>query len=171
MPPWLQSGLNLVWKHRDSILRFPIICGFAAVVVGTLVFKFSPTDLERADAEVKKARVAIVSLEEEAGQHLENAMKYRKRLTTIRKSLEEGKDLPDPAWLEWCEAMADGNTRLQKAHYARRDNLLRLIAQYLRLLAEAECEILRAKDARDRGTPYVVAPRIQELLAPVLASR
>jgi hypothetical protein len=171
LPPWLHFGVNCAWKHRDSIRRFAIMCGFAAVITGGLIYKFSPTDLARADADVDKARVIILSLDEEARQQLENARKHKKRLAEIRKSLEEEKDSKDTARLEWREAMADGNSRLQTAHYARHDNLLRLIAQYLRLLAEAECEILRAKGARDRGTPYVVAPRVQDLLAPILTKR
>ena len=52
----------------DSILRFAIVCALAAGIVGALVYKFSPSDLERADADIKKARVLILSLEEEALQ-------------------------------------------------------------------------------------------------------
>lgn len=171
LPPWLHSGLKLAWNYRNTIGH---IIGLAAIL-GTALplfwYRFSPTDLERAEDDLKRARIVIVSFDGEALQHLEEARKYKKRLAQIREALEEGKDSTDTACLAWCEAMADGNTRLQKANYARRDNLLHLMAQYLRLLAEAECEVLLAKDARDRGTPYRVAPRVRELLAPILADR
>ena len=73
--------------------------------------------------------------------------------------------------MEWIAASADAHTQLSKANWERRDNGLHLAAEYRRLIAEAECEILRAKDARDHGTPYKVAPRVRDLLAPVLNTR
>jgi len=171
LPPWLLIGVNWGWKRRDSIRRVAVMCALAAAIVGILVYRFSPTDLERADADIKKARVVIISLDEEANQQLEDAARHRKRAAELRKTLEEKKGSPDTAMVEWCEAMLHSHTQMQKAKDHRRDNLVRLTAQSMRLLAEAECEILRAKDARDRGTPYVVAPRVQELLAPVVAAR
>ncbi len=171
VPPWLLSGAIWAWKHRDSARVFASLGAVVVLVVGGLLYKFSPGDLERADADLKRARIVVNSLEAEAWKEIEAARGHRKRAAEIRKLIEQCTGTPDGPWDEWADAQARGHAQLDKAKCERRDNLLHLAAQYLRLLAEAESEFLRAKDARDRGTPYPVAPRVQELLAPVLANR
>jgi hypothetical protein len=74
-------------------------------------------------------------------------------------------------WVERNQAISDSHSQLSRANAERRDTLIHLTAVYVRLVTEAEAELLRAKDARDRGVPYKVAPRVREILSPILSAR
>ncbi len=173
-PPWRESLQVFVWRYRDQ-LRAALGLAAAAVTLavlaalaGLVVYSFTPTDIERAEADVRKARAVVVALEWEAGSCSKDAEGHKLYAAEHQKRADEP---PYKEWLEWERSMAYGHAELARAKFDRRDTLARLCATYLRLLAEAEGEILRAKDARDRGTPYKVAPRVRDLLAPVLAAR
>ncbi len=158
---------SLAWKLQAAL---PPAVALATLTCG-LLYLLGPTDIERAEADLQKARGVVVALDAESKACLTDAKGHKVRAAEHRKLLAEHPDTPDVEWLEWHRAMADGHFRLYRAKEARRDNLLHLAAEYLRLTAEAECEILRAKDARDRGTPHQVAPRVRDLLVPVISGR
>ena len=171
LPPWLRTGMTWVWKRRRTIGQNLLLLIVVAANVGVLAYHFSPTDLERAESDIKRARATIEALEAESDRELEDAIGHRKRATVLQKHVDENRDTADLVCLEWCKSSAHAESKLNRAKRARRDNLLHLAGEYRRLLAEAECELLRAKDARDRGTPYKVAPRVREILTPALASQ
>jgi hypothetical protein len=153
------------------MIRVAAQLAVGVVAIAVVIYKLSPTDLERADADVKRAWVVINVLEDEAQKNIDDARGHRARAAEIRQTMDKSRGITDPPWFEWCAAKAENHTRLANAKRDRRDSLLHLTVEYLRLLAEAECEIIRAKNARDHGTPYEVAPRVREILTPVLAGR
>lgn len=171
IPGWLRPALDLACKHRATVVPAVALALAVAATVGVLIYQLSPTDIERAEADLAKAQARVSALDDEAYSRVEEARHHATRAAEIQTHLEERKDSKDAEWLEWRRATAYTQSQLAQAKYARRDNLLHLSAEYRRLLTEAECEVLRAKDARDRGTPYTVAPRVRELLAPVLNTR
>jgi hypothetical protein len=131
----------------------------------------APTDIEQAEADLRSARTVTTALIDEAFQHEADARGHRSHAECHRNLLDEHADTNDAEWVEVQQALADGHAQLARVHGSRRDNLFHVAAEHLRLLAEAESEILRAKDARDRGCPYPVAPRVRALLTPVLPAR
>lgn len=161
---WVRNHSTLVAKVLTHAVGLAAVAGF-------LVYQNTPTDIERAEADLHKARAVVMALDEESVNHQKDARLHHARAAEFRKIADDNRDTTDTAWLEWHRAMADSHAQLRRAKSARRDNLYHLTAGYLRLFAEAECEILRAKDARDRGTPYAVAPRVRHLLAPVISVR
>lgn len=163
LPQWTRSILSLA----PAVALAVTLAG----LVGGLVYLLGPTDLERAEADLRKARAVVVALDNDADASLKEAKGHKLRSAEHRQQLDKNPDVEDAEWREWHQAMADGHAQLHRAKDARRDTLLHLTTEYLRLLAEAEGEILRAKDARDRGTPHRVAPRVHDLLAPVLSGR
>ncbi len=171
VPDWLRSLLALVWKHRAAAAPVVALAVTLVGLAGGLFYLFSPTDVERAEADVQKARAVVMALDDESVSCQKDARLHQARAAEFRKLADDNRDTTDTAWLDWHRAMADSHSQLRRAKSARRDNLYHLTAEYLRLLAEAECEILRAKDARDRGTPYKVAPRVRELLTPMISAR
>jgi hypothetical protein len=166
--PWRDALNAFVWRHRDDIRGIIVVAVGLAAVAGALAYRFSPTDIERAEADLVKARAIVCALDDESEVQQKEAAKHSARASEFRKIADENKDTKDTPWLEWHRAMADGHSQLYRAKRDRRDNLTHLTAVYLRLIAEAECEILRAKDARNRGTPYKVTPRVRDILAPIL---
>lgn len=159
---WVRNHPTLVAKVLTHAVGLAAVAGF-------LLYQTTPTDIERAEADLRKARAVVAAFDEEAGVCVTAAKGHKRRAAEHQKQVDENPNEPDAEWLEWQRSMAHGHAKLARANYARRDTLIRLSAAYLRLLAEAESEILRAKDARDRGTPHKVAPRVRELLAPVLS--
>ena len=142
------------------------VFGSLGFILGCLL---SPTDIEQAESDLAKARAIVVALDAESEIQQEETVKHNACAADYRRIADDNKDTTDLRWLEWNRAMADGHSQISRAKRDRRDNLFHIIAVYLRLVAEAESEILRANDARDRGTPYKVAPRVRELLAPILS--
>lgn len=158
-------------RIRRWWLAVAVVLVAAAVSAALVVLPLIPSDLDQAEAELVKARVVVCAHEEDAVACGKDAKGHRVRAAEYRKDAGDHRDTSDVEWLEWHQAMADGHAQLARAKSDRRNTLTHLNATYLRLLAEAECEILRAKDARDRGTPYEVAPRVRAILAPVLGGR
>lgn len=155
-------------RGRRRWLAVAVALAAAAVPAALVVRHLASSDLDEAEAELVKARAVVCADEEESLACEAEAKGHRLRAAAYQKKADEHRDTSDVEWLEWHHALADGHAQLARAKSARRDTLTHLNATYLRLLAEAECEILRAKDARDRGTPYEVAPRVRDLLKPVL---
>ena len=171
VPIWWQSLSVQVWNQRDWIRGSALACFVAAAVVGGLIYGFMPDDLHQAYAEMSKAWTLMQANKAEADEHL-NKIEWRKgRIVYLRTELEKAKRTPDKALAEFCEAAIAANEQVQKAEKSRRDNLLCLCAEHARLLAQAESEFRRAQDAKDRGAPYPVTPRVRAILAPVLAAR
>lgn len=162
---------TLGWKLRAALVPVVALAVTLAGLAGGLFYLLGPTDVERAEADLQKARAVVMALDDESVSCQKDARLYKTRAAEYQKLTDDNRDTTDAAWLDWHRAMADGHAQLRRANSARRDNLYHLTAEYLRLLAEAESEILRAKDARDRGTPYKVAPRVRELLAPIISAR
>lgn len=171
MPRWARSVESFAREHRALLAPVVALAVTLAGLAGGLFYLFAPSDIERAEADLRKARAVIVALDNEADAALQEAKGHKLRAAKHRQELAKHADVDDAEWRAWQQAMADGHARLHRAKDARRDTLLHLTSEYLRLLAEAEGEILRAKDARDRGTPHQVAPRVRNLLAPVLSGR
>lgn len=171
LPPWARSVQSLAYRHRVVLAPALALAVSLAGLTGGLFYLFAPNDIERAEADLRKARAVVVALDTEADSALKEAKGHKLRAAEHRQELAKHPDVDDAEWRAWQQSMADGHARLHRAKDARRDTLLHLTSEYLRLLAEAEGEILRAKDARDRGTPHQVAPRVRDLLAPVLSSR
>lgn len=170
-PPWRRSAGTFVRANRGRLLALVHAAGIATLL-GILAYQhLGPTDIERAEADLQKARDIVAALDAESDTCQKEARGHKARAAEFQKRAEEDKDTTDAEWLEWNRAMADGHAQLGRAKRDRRDNLFHLVSVDLRLLAEAECEIIRAKDARDRGTPYKVAPRVRDLLAPILGTR
>ena len=170
LPTWLHSGLSVAWKLRNTVGQCFGFVAVAAVVGAIYWFHFRPTDLERATSDLKRAWVVIDSFEDEAELQSRKADAHADCSRQFQTKLEKNKDASDKCWLEWCKSAAQSHKQLIQARFERYNSLLDLAGQYRRLAAEAECEILRAKSARDRGTPYPVAPRIQAILAPILTT-
>ena len=170
-PLWPDAVHAFVWRHRDSLRSALGLTAALVALAGIAAYRLTPTDIERAEDDLRNARAVVVAFDNEADAALKEAKGHKLRAAEHRKQLDTHPDVDDAEWRAWQQAMADGHARLHRAKDARRDTLLHLVADYLRLLAEAECEILRAKDARDHGTPYKVAPRVRDLLAPVLSTR
>lgn len=170
IPDWIWSFQAFAWRHRESIRPAAAAAVVLVALAGLLVYLLSPSDMERAEADIKKAWVVVQDLEDESDQQGKDARGHSQRAAEYRDAGNETKAATDETYLEWCDSSAHAHRQLAKAKRARRDNTLHLAAEYRRLLSEAECEILRAKDARDRGTPYKVAPRVRDILAPVLGS-
>lgn len=171
IPPWLRALGTSVRRNRSDILGVVALLVLVAALAGVLLYLFGPSDIDRAEADLKKAWAVLNALEEETAQARNDARGHTKRAAEYRKVADEDKDSTDAPRAEWYAASADSHAQLAKANWERRDNGLHLAAEYRRLIAEADCEILRAKNARDRGTPYKVAPRVRDLLAPLLAAR
>lgn len=167
---WVRSLDCWAWKNRVAVVP-AALAALVAAAVGLLVHFLGPTDIEQAEAELVKARAVVCADEEESLACGAEAKGHWLRSAAYQKKADEHRDTSDVEWLEWHHALADGHAQIGRAKFARRDTLTHRTAVNLRLLAEAECEILRAKDARDRGTPYEVAPRVRDLLAPVRAGR
>jgi hypothetical protein len=170
LPPWLRPLCDHVRKHREAFLAFAALL---AIVAGLLVlanYFFGPTDIDRAESAVEKAWAALKEIEDDSSRAGKEAHRQEKRAAEFRKVAEEEADSTDTARVEWLDSSARSLRQLSKAYWERRDNCLHLAAEYRRLLAEAECEVLRAKNARDRGTPYKVTPRVREILTPILAA-
>jgi hypothetical protein len=162
-------GLERVKAFARLLRDFVAVCT-VSLSFGLLIGSFFvPNDIERAEADLAKARAIVCALDRESDAQQEETVKHKERASEHQRIADKNKDTTDLPWLEWNRAMADGHSQIGRAKRDRRDNLTHLTAVYLRLLAEAESEILRAKDARDRGTPYKVAPRVHEILAPILS--
>ena len=167
--PWRRPLANSGRRNRGRSLIAAFNVAGIATLLGILAYQqFCPSDIERAEADLQKARNIVCALDEESAACQKEARGHKERAAEFRKRADENKDTTDAEWLEWTRAMADGHAQLGRAMRDRRDNLFHLVSQNLRLLAEAESEIIRAKDARDRGTPYKVAPRVRDILAPIL---
>jgi hypothetical protein len=171
IPPWLRSLHTSVRRHRNDLLAVVALGIAVTALAGLLFYFFGPTDIDRAEADLKKAWAVLNALEDETAQARNDARGHTKRAAELRKVADEDKDSTDAPRMEWIAASADSHAQLAKANWERRDTGLHLAAEYRRLIAEADCEILRAKNARDRGTPYKVSPRVRDLLAPLLAAR
>jgi hypothetical protein len=166
---WLRYLDRWTWQNRAVVVPIAL-AGLAAAAVGLVAHFFGPTDLERAESDLRKAGAVVNAIEAEAPRQLKDWREHRQEAAHYRKLADENKDSSDVEFLEWHLATARGHSRLAGAASDRRDHLLRLAAEYRRLLAEAQCEILEAKEARERGMPYEVAPRVRELLKPILTN-
>jgi hypothetical protein len=169
-PRWGSSGWSSTRKNRGALIAAAVPLVLLAAVAGLFLHRHGSTDLERAEADIEKARRIVRALEAESDEQVVAAETHKKKAAEYRRAVAENQDTSDATWLEWQEAMAARHARLREAKNTRRDTVLHLAAEYRRLLTEAECELLRAKDARDRGTPYKVAPRIRAILTPVLGT-
>lgn len=170
--PRFRPGQSWARKHRNTLApAIAIAIVTLAALGGGLAYQLCPTDIERAEADVARAWSVVNALETECEQQRDDAVHHKARAAHHQKILDQNPGSPDGEWLEWEKVAASRHTQLRAATLARRDNLIHLSTVYRRLLAEAETEVLRAKDARDRGTPFRVAPRVRELLAPVLSAR
>ncbi len=169
-PEWLQYARTLAWKHRTVVVPAVSVLLVVALLLSTLFYQLSPTDIERAEADLHKSWAVVNDIEEEAPRRLKDCRGHNLRAAELRKLVAENESSSDFEWLEWQRAKAQGHAQLATAADERRDHLLRLAAEYRRLIAEANREILRAKDARERGTPYAIAPRVRELLKPILTN-
>ncbi len=171
VPPWLSWALRWLWSHREQVIP-PLGVGLAVAALGlTLYLRFAPTDLDRAEAELIRARVVVQKLESDAHRSLKEANAYSDWAAEHRKTVEGDKNTHDRVWLRWRESYLDACTQLHFDHIQRRHALLSLATAYMPLLAEAEGEILRSRTAGDQGHPVKVATRVREILAPILANR
>lgn len=169
--PWRDTAHAFAWRHRDALRAALGLAAVLAALGGLAAYQLAPTDLERAEADLRKARAVVIDLQEEGVRAGEDARRHARNAAEGRRAAADTDESADPGYRGYCESLAAANKQVSAANWARRDALIHLTAGYLRLLAEAECEILRAKDARDHGTPYTVAPRVRDLLAPVLNTR
>lgn len=142
----------------------------AAGVIAAVTHRPAPTDIDQAEASLHASWAVINRLEAEADeQHLASSG-HRERGNEHQKMVDGSKAEPDAPWVEWHRASAHGHSRLATATSTRRDHLLKLSAEYRRLIADANCVILQARDAGERGTPMTVAPRVREILRPILSN-
>lgn len=169
-PDGIWSALSLSRKYRELVFRTVGVVLALGAVAGTLFYLFRPGDIQRAEADLQKSLPVVKALEVEAVQKQKECRVHEQLAAEYRKSAEARKDSEDLAALEWYGAYAVRHEQLASAASDRRDHLLRLAAGYHRLTAEAHCEILRAKEARERGTPYEVAPKVREILKPILTN-
>lgn len=171
LPRWARSAQSLAYRHRAVLAPAFALAVTLAGLAGGLFYLSAPGDIERAEADLHKAHAIVTCLHEEGIRAGEDARRHSRNAAEGRKAAADTDGSADPGYREYCESLAAANRQVSTAKWARRDALARLTAGYLRLLADAECEIDRAKDARDRGTPYKVAPRVRDLLAPILTTR
>lgn len=65
--------------------------------MGLLVYLFGPTDINRAEADLKKAWVVVNTFEDEALQASKDARGHSKRAAEFRQAAEEDKDSAEAA--------------------------------------------------------------------------
>lgn len=169
-PDWTRSALSLSRKYRELVFRTVGVVLALAAVAGTLFYLLRPTDIQRAEADHQQSLPVVRGVEVEAVRQQKEWRSHDQTAAEYRKLAETRKDSEDLAALEWYRAKAEHHARVAAAASDRRDHLLRLAAEYHRLVAEAHCEILRAKEARERGTPYEVAPKVRAILKPILTN-
>jgi hypothetical protein len=170
-PPeeWLEAVQEFAWRHRGTLGTVAGVLVVIAAITGTLFHLLTPTDIGRAEADLKRAQDIVFALDKQANAHQAAAQSHHSQAAECRRYAEGGSGTGS-VWAERNGALADSHAQLCRSNLERRDNLLHLVAVYVRLVAEAESVTLRAKNARDRGTPYKVAPRVREILAPVLGA-
>lgn len=168
VPPWLRSIGIVLWKNREAVLPAAGIVAALAVCIGTVIYFHMPSDVQRAEADLAQAKAVIDRLSAETDAMLSEAEYHAKRAKHFQACLDERPHTKDAAWATWNRVKVETHTELYDAKLDRRNKLLLLLASYHRLLADAEREILTAKDARDHGTPYKVAPRVRDVLSAIL---
>jgi hypothetical protein len=168
--PFRPSLSLTVRRYRGQLLAGAGCVLALVTVIGVLVYLLMPGDIERAESDIQKAKDIVLALDQEADSRHATAKAYRTYSSDYRTSAERGA-ASGSVWVERNHAIADSHSQLSRANGERRDTLIHLTAVYVRLVTEAETELLRAKDARDRGIPYKVAPRVREILSPILSTR
>lgn len=171
LPLWLRTLVRWAWTRRDQ-LALPVGSVLAVTAIGLILFfRFAPSDLDLAEADLSRAREVVKQIEADALHSMESARRDAGWEAHHRKEIESNKHSDDPEWLRWQEAYRRAHADRYANHIRRRDALLALATDYIPLLAESEREILRARTARDQGHPVRVGTRVRDILAPVLDTR
>lgn len=169
-PGWVHALQRWARRNRDTLRVAVATCSALAALVGILVHQFGPSDIERAEADVSRAWATIRAIELESNRHQQERDALQGLAADYRKSVKQCGDGPDVEWVARQRVMALECARLASATNERRDHLVRLSTDYRQRVGQAEREILRARTARECGTPYDVAPRVRELLHPILSN-
>src|SRR5262249_36009396 len=90
--PWRDALNAFVWRHRDDIRGILAIAVGLAAIAGALVYRFSPTDIERAEADLVKAREIVCALDRESDAQQVESVKHNKRASEHRRIADENKD-------------------------------------------------------------------------------
>ncbi len=114
-PPWRGYFQVFVWRHRDSIRAAFGLAAAAAALAGLALYWLTPTDIERAETDLRKARAVVNHLEEEGIQAGKDAHAHAKRTAEYRTAA--GDNTADAGFREWCESMAHSHKQLSKAKW------------------------------------------------------
>jgi hypothetical protein len=163
----------LRWTERHFSLAVSVTASLLAVVGMSVAFVYPHfhSGIARAEADVRAGWAVVDALENEAAEQVQEARHHKQQAEERQRVLDANKYRGDSGWDEFARGHVAYHARLRAARCARRDVLIHLATEYRRLVVEAECELLAAKSARDRGVPHKVAPRVRQLLTPVLGNR
>lgn len=171
IPGWLRALGRWAWANRPKLAP-PVIAGLlTAAVCLALHLICVAADLKLARAELNEGWGVVRALDDEAFALFDQDTSHRAKRKETLDELNAQKSTAAHAWVEWKQAVADTQRDLARIKFGRAERLLRRTAEFRALLIAAERELASAQDARLHGQSVRVAPRIKEILAPVLASR
>jgi hypothetical protein len=171
LPDWLRTLGHWAWANRRKNAP-PVIAGLlAAAVCLALHLICVAADLKLARAELNEGWGVVRVLDDEAFALFDQDAAHRAKRKETLDELNAQKSTAAYAWVEWKQAVADTHRDLARIKFERAERLLRRAAEFRALLIAAERELAVAQDARLHGQATRVAPRVRELIAPVLAVR
>ena len=171
IPDWLRALGRWAWANRPKLAP-PVIAGLLAAVVSLVLHLICvAADLKLARAELNDGWSVVRTLDDEAFALFDQAANHQARRQEILDALKQRKPDGSEAWVEWMQATADTHRSIARIKFERAERLLRWTAEFRLLLVAAEREFATAQDSRLHGQAARVAPRVREILAPVLALR
>ena len=171
LPDWLRTFGHLAWANRQKLAP-PVIAGLLTAGVCLVLHLICvAADQRLARAELNEGWGVVRALDDEAFALFDQNASHRAKRKETLDELTTHKSTAADAWVEWKQAVADTHRDLGRIKYERAEQLLRRTAEFRALLIAAERELASAQHARLHGQSVRVAPRIKEILAPVLASR
>lgn len=168
---WIRSLGHWAWVNRPKLAP-PVIAGLLAAGVGLGVHLLCVVaDLKLARADLNDGWRVVRTLDAEAFALFDQAADHQTRRQETLDTLKQWKPDGSEAWVGWMQATADADRDLARIKFERAERLLCRTAEFRLLLTAAERELARARDARIHGHTVRVAPRVREVIAPVLALR
>lgn len=171
LPDWLRALGHWAWANRPKLAP-PVIAGLLTAGVCLVLYLICvAADLKLARADLNEGWGVVRTLDDEALALFDQVASHRARRKEALDELNTHKSTAASAWVEWKQSVADTHRDLERIKFERAERLLRRTAEFRALLIAAERELASAQDARLHGQSARAAPRVREILAPVLALR
>jgi hypothetical protein len=171
VPDWLRALGHWAWANRHKLAP-PTIAGLLTAVVCLVLHLICvAADLKLARADLNDAWGVVRALDDAAFVYSDQAASHRAQRKEALDDLDKHKVKAADAWVEWKQSVADTHRDLERIKFERAERLLRRTAEFRALLVAAERELASAQDAHLHGQSARAAPRVREILAPVLALR